>query len=65
MLKGAGGNTSFPSGLLNKGPQELPMWSKGVLYYDSGICWFKMVKTAAKILIIIAFKPEIHQNTNP
>ena len=30
------------------------MWSKGVLDYDSGVCWFKEVKTTAKILIIIA-----------
>ena len=30
------------------------MWSKGVLDYDSGVCYFKEVKTTAKILIILA-----------
>ena len=38
-----------------KGSQGLPMWSKGVLDYDSGVCPFKEVKTTAKILIILAF----------
>ena len=41
------------------------MWNKGVLDYDLGFCCFKEVKTTAKILIILAFKPEIHQNMNP
>ena len=31
------------------------MWSKGVLDYDSGGSSFKEVKTAAKIVIILAF----------
>ena len=48
-----------------RGSQGLPLWSKGVLDYDSGVCCFKEVKTTAKVLIILAFKPEIHQNTNP
>ena len=30
------------------------MWSKEVLDYDSGVCCFEEVKTAAKILIILA-----------
>ena len=34
--------------------QGLPMWSKGVLDYESGVC-FKEVKATAKILIILAF----------
>ena len=37
------------------GSQRLPMWSKGVLDYDSEVCCFKEVKTTAKILIILAF----------
>ena len=31
------------------------MWSKGVFVYDSRVCCFKEVKTAAKIVIILAF----------
>ena len=38
-----------------QGSQGLPVWSKGVLDYDSGVCCFKEVKTTAKILIIIDF----------
>ena len=34
--------------------QGLPMWSKGVLDNDSGVCYFKKVQTIAKILIILA-----------
>ena len=36
------------------GSQGLPMWSKGVLDYESGVCCFKVVKTTAKILIVLA-----------
>ena len=32
-----------------------PKWSKGVIGYNSGVCCFKEVKTAAKILMILAF----------
>ena len=39
-----------------EGSQGLPMWSKGVLNYDSGICCFKEVENTAKTLIILAFK---------
>ena len=31
------------------------MFIKGVLDYDSGVYYFKEVKTTAKILIIVAF----------
>ena len=38
-----------------RGFQGLPVLSKRVLGYDSGICCFKEVKTTAKILIILVF----------
>ena len=39
-----------------------PIWSKGVLDDDSGVCCSKEVKTTAKIL---SFQRETHENTNP
>ena len=37
------------------GSQGLPMWIKGALDYDTGVCCFKEVKTIAKIQIIFVF----------
>ena len=48
-----------------RGSQRLPKRRKGVFDYDSGFFCFKEVETAATILLILAFKPEMHQNTNP
>ena len=47
-----------------RGSHGLPMWSKGILEYDSGVCCLNGVKTTAKILIVLAFS-EIHLNMNP
>ena len=47
--------SGFSLRALKRGSQGLPVWSKGVLDNDSGGCCFKEVKTAAKILIILAF----------
>ena len=49
------GPSGFSLRALKQGSQGLPMWSKGVLDYDSVICCFKEVKTTDKILIILAF----------
>ena len=35
--------------------QGVPVWSKGVLDHDSGVCCFKEVKTTATILTALAF----------
>ena len=51
----------FSIGAFKRGPQGLPMWSKGVLDYDLGVCFFKEVKKTAKILTILTFKPEIRK----
>ena len=42
--------TAFKEGShFKEGSQGLPMWSKGVLNYDSGICCFKEVKNTARL----------------
>ena len=58
------GQSGFSLRASKRESQGLPMWSKGVLEYDSEVCCFNEVKTTAKILIILAFS-EIHLNTNP
>ena len=45
----------FSLSAFKRGSQELAMWSKGVLDYDSGVCCFKEVKTTAKTMIIFVF----------
>ena len=52
MLKAAG----ISLRAFKRGPQGLPLWSKGVLDYDSGVCCFKEAKITAKILVIHAFE---------
>ena len=47
--------TGFSLKTFKGGSQGAPVWSKGVLNYDTGICCFKEVKTTAKILITLAF----------
>ena len=47
-------SAGFSLWAFKQGSQRLPVWSEGVLDYDSGVCCFKEVKTTAKILIILS-----------